>query len=1184
MARSLRKKPRRAWWKYLASVLCAALMVFATLRYLAVNELGDHLGTAAKALDHVDDFALLATHDQPASAPSPAPSPVLQPEAAGLDSDTLRRPSISSTEAEQLTSVSPQPTTDETAPRETAMEVGPSLQVADAERLTVTRLLDFTPLSACALDLVFQCNEHEPAPQIKQTSGSECNPVAADNPVVAEFVEPTQELPPSNPTLDVTGSSYTVMAMASVITVILSAATLIYVAKRLGFAFVFTDNVGTAAHGEPECAGQYADVTVDAVEPTAAILQAEAEHQHDDAIDVSAATEVQARVVPVQQQTEADFQSAECTRDVDARFDVVHSVSPLLCAPLFSTAKSQHNLPDSDPTLDRFRSPAPLAMAMLTPTEPPSPFPGFPALSSFASQRSSDDTAPGAKPAQSTSQPSGSSETGGAGADDSQATWSSAPSPDAGDVTSNNSELPSHALAAPAPTSPGVAPWRIVYPLATETPDSSSASFANDGHIQPQSMEAASAIFDLSHFDEDGEVISISSLAPKLEDADDCSDNLHAAETADDYGITFGLQRRQAKKQLSQAKAAVSDVRASDVASATAINSSGGSDAAATPSWPPKLNSGVAAPSKPVGLGDAQGPAGAALGAALDDIDQDLISYEALSLSRTLVCGLASGRAPSSPGADEDSLRKTCQEPGREHAAVAAATTVLLSGFKASSKSVLLAACAGDEPTLRRAQGDLYAAVAQLLDMDLAPHSYTTSSAACKALAYSNAVTPVSGVPFTGFGSAGLSQDIAGSGGGSWASIGSRVASGPVAADASSTLGGGSAALPLAPRALSSSAPLATPSSGSASVIADDAGWPDGPLRPLPNDIDSYLAARRKGTASPSAHVLAGLQDCLAYAGLLVNATASQVAFSRAELLEHVISAREEASAWRQRAFDAEARLAAVEEEVVPDDGCSEEEGIDGLHVEHLGSDRGENVWVCVDLPSTQAAAALEDVAVPERKSATTAPLTNEASASVSGLKTAAPASDTTFHEGQPSATETVVRAEVSEVVRELVSSVIKGLVQRQDEVLQRDEIEARANSMAAGSPARVLASDVTVAAREDMFGFSSPTSIRSGSGSCAAADRTPEPAPHGPYTGSGGMGSRIGPLVSSSPTEPSFAARLENMFHASWGLDGAQWSPASPASGLMSNLNNGEGDDDGESSCCSSARRLWRPPRVSFS
>ncbi|EFJ45512.1 hypothetical protein VOLCADRAFT_94250 [Volvox carteri f. nagariensis] len=229
-----------------------------------------------------------------------------------------------------------------------------------------------------------------------------------------------------------------------------------------------------------------------------------------------------------------------------------------------------------------------------------------------------------------------------------------------------------------------------------------------------------------------------------------------------------------------------------------------------------------------------------------------------------------------------------------------------------------------------------------LLDLDLAPHSYTASTGACKALAYNTAVTPVSVMPNNGSNPS-IGTCVTGghdvSEGGSWASIGSRIASDRPVPDsedgASSQLANGfpSPAL-LVPVQMTS--PLHTSGSGAAAAASADGDvWANGQL-PLPEDIDSYVASLHAEGASSSACVLTSFQSSLSFAGLLINSVSRQLYL-----------AQQETAMWQARVEALEAaRMHTTDQD---------------FHVDAAVDNNCELTWVCVGLDSESVTGSITD-------------------------------------------------------------------------------------------------------------------------------------------------------------------------------------------------------------------------------
>ncbi|GLI59423.1 hypothetical protein VaNZ11_001306 [Volvox africanus] len=725
--------------------------------------------------------------------------------------------------------------------------------------------------------------------------------------------------------LDTGTFSVTVLTVASSVLILLwGTAFVAYVAaSHAEFGYVFTDNVGITDWDSPV----HTDISDALVEDAEQPLLADAQTgglgnaSCADAVGVArsavpgpiTAAKVSSSIVVEEMSpivSDSFYADSPSTSSTQAQ------LSPLLHAALHDAAASQTKPPGVPCSLGSYKSPVPFAVALMTPAEPPSLFPGFPTLSPSGSQTLPDGTAGNDAPCcVSAEDPSkvhamepataelmaveASSPVPPQSDNKSTSTWGSS-NASSGDqnlfhrtVTPKNSEYNTSG-------SPGATPWPLTH-AADEIPCSSAASRAHGGDL---------AIFDLDRFNDDGEeVISVSAVT-KAEEAASAKKDVIAEPN-------YKALRRQIKLRFPSRKAVPSgnndtphnldkthlDVlypdtcptAGSDIVAISKLlvpfeNAKSGADAA-TPTWPPM----VRAPGKPAGSLDVQ--------------DDDLISVEA---EKVVTCLLRDDPVPiiggswsdrtdraRSPSHSADGLCQVRQDPGRQYAAVAAATSVLLTNLKSHAKNVVLAACAEDEPKLRAAQGELHADSSRLLDLDLAPHSYTASAGACKALAYSTAGTPMSVLPNNS-----TTGNVSASDGGSWASIGSRVAADCSAPTHQSDDATCSPVLSVAPQIL---APVVKPRSvadGSGSPTGD--AWGQGQL-PLPDDIDSYLAAMSVKRVSSAASVMAELQSTLAFTSLLINSASYQL-----------YVAQKEAREWRACALSMEACLESLREKGLP--------------------------------------------------------------------------------------------------------------------------------------------------------------------------------------------------------------------------------------------------------------------------
>ncbi|GIL63588.1 hypothetical protein Vafri_17630 [Volvox africanus] len=720
--------------------------------------------------------------------------------------------------------------------------------------------------------------------------------------------------------------SMTVLIVASSFLVLFLATVLVaYVAAlHAEFGYVFTDNAGIADWDSPVHRHMSDAVVEDAEQPLLADGQTDGlgNASGADAVGVVrspvpvpiTAVEVPSSIISKEM---SPIVSGSLYADSPSTSSTETQLSPLLHAALLNAAASQTKPPGVPCSLGSYSSPVPFAVALMTPAEPPSLFPGFPTLSPFGSQALPDGTAGNDDPCHVSAEDSPSfpsevlavepamAELNAVEAispvppqsdNKSTSTWGSS-NASTGDqnlfpktVTPENSEYNISG-------SPGATPWPLNHP-DDEIPCSSAASRANGGDL---------AIFDLDRFNDEGEeVISISAFTKAAEDASAKKDVI--AEP------NYKALRRQVKLRFPSRKAvpcgsndtarnpdtahpdtcptAGSDKVAISKLLVPMENAKGGADAA-TPTWPPM----VRAPGKPAG--------------GLDVQDDDLISVEAekvvTSLLRDDPGPIIGGswsdrtdRARSLPHS-ADGLCQARQDPGRQYAAVAAATSVLLSNLKGHAKNVVLAACAEDESTLRTAQGELHADSARLLDLDLAPHSYTASAGACKALAYSTAGTPISVLPNNR-----TTDNVSASDGGSWASIGSRVVADCSTPTHPSDDATSSPVLSVPPPIVAPVVKSHSIADGSSSRTSDS--WGHGPL-PLPDDIDSYLAAMSVKRVSSAASVMAELQSTLAFTSLLINSASYQL-----------FVAQKEAREWRACALAMEACLEPLQEKSLPAD------------------------------------------------------------------------------------------------------------------------------------------------------------------------------------------------------------------------------------------------------------------------
>ncbi|EFJ48708.1 hypothetical protein VOLCADRAFT_90478 [Volvox carteri f. nagariensis] len=678
------------------------------------------------------------------------------------------------------------------------------------------------------------------------------------------------------------------MLLLHLVFIVVSLSYALLEAFHLEFGFIVSDNLGTAAHDVTLPMGSL-DLPVDAIPgmsrdktegivtnttvPSAIILpfppplagpsQEGPSVTSNQLVDVGAISSIEV----IEAETPSVYHVTPITKE---------SASPLLYAPLYNTAMSRMKLSSSP---GRPGSVAPFAMSMLTPTEPPSPFPGFPSLSSFETSRTKAAVAvaefTGAEPTtvETSSPPLAQSN------DTNSSSWGSSSFGvgSQGHVPVLHRPVDAGHMDGFCTRLAGATPWPPSHPLQTPI----SSSYASRGDT---------AIFDLDRFDDEGQEVISASLPVK---------GLPAGSTANKHGdatASQGPQRQHVKLRFPSRKASAShkdvpcdqDVHRPGVFSSS--NSAwtknisappGGDD---TPVWPPLL------------------PEGPAPFFCQEDIGDAAISSEATSVMRSLRnetparaahpwSSASGGRLL--PSVDGTGQRQFHQEPGREYAAVAAAASIMLSNFKVYAKKVVMAACAGDETTLRTAQDDLHAVSMQLLNLELAPHSYTTSIGACRALAYS---TPLIGMQLNDMHSSAdvrASASIGSSGGGDWTSMGSRTAvnrsSGFIPEHSpcqSCSTEASEAGYPPSPLAsVLTTTPALRTGSG-----ASDGAWDDGP-RVLPADVDSYLAALRGRDISSSACVLANFQSSLSFTGLLINSACRQLYL-----------AQEETAKWRTRA------------------------------------------------------------------------------------------------------------------------------------------------------------------------------------------------------------------------------------------------------------------------------------------
>ncbi|GIL77262.1 hypothetical protein Vretifemale_6737 [Volvox reticuliferus] len=767
---------------------------------------------------------------------------------------------------------------------------------ADSLVIYLVEEIDFDSVSTCELS-------HMPAEPIH-------GPASAPN-VVGLDVAP----------LDTGAFSMPVLTAAFLFLVLfLATAYMAYVtASRAEFGFVFTDNVGVDDSDRPVHTHVLDAVVADAREPPLADMQDGSLRDASGAAVGIVRSPVQAPITV--EEVPSSMMAAELSSIVsgslyaDSRSTSLTEaqLSPLLHAALHNAAASQTKPPGVPCSLGNYSSPVPFAVALLTPAEAPSLFPGFPTLSPFGSEALPDGTSGNDDPCHASTEKLPALaledlavEPAGAELD---AVKTASPVPPPSDVKSASTWGSSNASTgdqnffprALTPENrgynnsglPGANPWPLAHP-ADEIPFSTEASRANGDDL---------AIFDLDRFNDDGEeVVSISAFTNATASADASVKDVLS-------GPNHKAPRRQIKLRFPSRKAvpdgkndtppnpdtAHLDVLRPDTYPTAGTNkmaisklfvpnenAEGGADAA-TPMWPPTVRE----------LGK--------LALGLDVQDDDLISVEAEKVVTSLLRDdpIIGDRARCLP-ITADGLRQGRQDPGRQYAAVAAATSVLLSNLKSHAKSVVLAACAADEPSLRTAQDELHAGATQLLDLNLAPHSYT-SAGACKALAYSAAGTPISILPEI-VRSSGTdnrtSDNISASDGGSWASIGSRVAadcSTPTAPSVDATF---SPVPPVPPQTLAS---MLKPRS-----VADDSrisdAWGQGRL-PLPDDIDSYLEAMSVKRVSSAASVMAEFQSTLAYVSLLINSASYQL-----------YVAQKEATEWRVRALAMEACLKSLQE------------------------------------------------------------------------------------------------------------------------------------------------------------------------------------------------------------------------------------------------------------------------------